>query len=80
MSQDPISSTEAKAQLNRLLAEVRSGKSFTITSHGAPVARLVPIAAEPRRFGQLPGMFVPFDFNDALPADELAAWEGGTQA
>ncbi len=71
-----ISSTDAKNQLNRLLADVKGGASFTITSHGEPVARLVPITAIPRRFGQLPNLLVPNDFDDALPASELAAWEG----
>lgn len=71
-----ISSTEAKNQLNRLLAEVKAGQSFTITSHGQPVARLVPVTAVPRRFGQLPNLVIPSNFDDPLPASELAAWEG----
>jgi prevent-host-death family protein len=72
---ETISSTDAKNQLNRLLNDVRAGASFTITSHGRPVARLVPITAVPRRFGQLPSLVVPEDFDDALPATELATWE-----
>ncbi len=72
---DAISSTEAKNQLNRLLHAVRGGASFTITSHGQPVARLVPIAPQPRRFGQLPNLVVPEDFDEALPESELASWE-----
>nr|WP_168991347.1 type II toxin-antitoxin system prevent-host-death family antitoxin [Mycobacterium attenuatum] len=73
---EKISSTEAKNQLNRLLADVKAGNSFIITSHGEPVAQLLPIAVIPRRFGQLPNLVVPSDFDDALPDDELAAWEG----
>lgn len=72
---ETISSTDAKNQLNRLLNDVKAGASFTITSHGTPVARLVPITAVPRRFGQLSNLVVPEDFDDALPATELAAWE-----
>ncbi len=72
---ETISSTDAKNQLNRLLNDVKAGASFTITSHGQPVAQLVPISAVPRRFGQLPSLVVPSDFDDALPAAELAAWE-----
>jgi prevent-host-death family protein len=75
-----ISSTDAKNQLNRLLKEVKAGASFTITSHDQPVARLVPIAAVPRRFGQLPNLVVPNDFDEPLPATELAAWEGTDEA
>ena len=74
---ETISSTDAKNQLNRLLSDVRAGASFTITSHGRPVAQLVPIAPAPRRFGQLPNLVVPADFDEALPESELAAWEDG---
>ena len=33
---------EAKSRLSELLQEVRSGREVVITSHGKPVARLVP--------------------------------------
>ncbi|BBY33751.1 prevent-host-death protein [Mycolicibacter minnesotensis] len=72
---ETISSTDAKNQLNRLLNDVKSGASFTITNHGQPVARLIPIEAVPRRFGQLPSLVVPEDFDAALPEAELATWE-----
>lgn len=75
VAMEVISSTDAKNQLNRLLNDVKAGASFTITSHGQPVAQLVPVTAVPRRFGQLPSLVVPNDFDDALPATELAAWE-----
>lgn len=72
---EKVSSTEAKNQLNRLLADVKAGNAFIITSHGEPVAQLIPIVAVPRRFRQLPNLVVPSDFDDALPEDDLAAWE-----
>ena len=72
---ETISSTDAKNQLNRLLNDVKAGASFTITSHGQPVAQLIPVTAVPRRFGQLPNIVVPDDFDEPLPAAELAAWE-----
>lgn len=75
MSIHSVSSTEAKNQLNRLLSDVKSGTSYIITSHGEPVAQLIPITAPARRFGVLPNLVVPSDFDDALPDDELAAWE-----
>jgi prevent-host-death family protein len=71
-----VTSTEAKATLNALLAEVaRTGTSVTITTHGRPVAVLVPVRETPRRFGQLPNLAVPEHFDDPLPESELAAWE-----
>lgn len=76
-----ISSTEAKAQLNALLAEVqRTGSPVTITSHGRPVAILSPINRGPRTFGQLPRLTVGADFDEPLPESELAAWEGNPGA
>ncbi len=71
-----ISSTEAKARLNSILTEVQStGESVTITNHGRPVAILSPAQERPRAFGQLPNLVVPGDFDDPLPAEELAEWE-----
>jgi prevent-host-death family protein len=37
---------DLKNHLSRHLAEVRSGKTVTITDHGRPVARLVPLEGE----------------------------------
>ena len=72
-----VSSTEAKAQLNALLAEVqRTGSAVTITSHGRPVAVLSPVLPRPRTFGQLPTLIVGEDFDEPLPASEIAIWEG----
>jgi len=72
-----VSSTEAKAQLNALLAEVeRTGSPVTITSRGRPVAVLSPVQPRPRSFGQLPNMVIGAAFDELLPASELAAWEG----
>src|SRR5690349_12395733 len=39
---DTITAREANQQFSRLLAEVVAGRSFVITRHGVPVARLVP--------------------------------------
>ncbi|UXA11063.1 type II toxin-antitoxin system prevent-host-death family antitoxin [Mycobacterium sp. SMC-8] len=71
-----VTSTEAKNRLNALLAEVeRTGKAVTITNHGRPVAKLVPVEPVPRKFGQLPNLLVPKDFDEPLPDSELARWE-----
>jgi prevent-host-death family protein len=43
-----IQSSDAKTHLTQLLSDVARGESFTITRHGRPVARLVPIADERR--------------------------------
>jgi prevent-host-death family protein len=38
-----IAAFEAKTHLSALLERVAGGESFTITKHGKPIARLVPI-------------------------------------
>lgn len=71
-----VTSTEAKNRLNALLADIeRTGQSVTITNHGRPVAKLVPVQPVPRKFGQLPKLVVPTDFDAPLPESELARWE-----
>ena len=38
-----VGAFDAKTRFSELLQQVESGKEFTITKHGMPVARLVPI-------------------------------------
>jgi len=72
-----VTSTEAKNRLNAMLADVeRTCQEVTITNHGRPVAKLVPVQPVPRKFGQLPNLVVPKDFDEPLPESELARWEG----
>lgn len=40
-----VSAAIANRDFSALLRQVRGGATFTVTSHGRPVARLVPIAA-----------------------------------
>lgn len=44
-----IGAFEAKTHLPRLLDRVARGESLTITRHGKPVARLVPVESERAR-------------------------------
>ena len=41
---ESVGSFEAKTHLPQLLERVAKGEEFTITKHGKPVARLVPVA------------------------------------
>jgi prevent-host-death family protein len=43
-----IGAFEAKTHLSRLLDQVQRGETITITRHGKPVARLIPIAGSSR--------------------------------
>ncbi|MDP3000976.1 MAG: type II toxin-antitoxin system prevent-host-death family antitoxin [Bryobacterales bacterium] len=40
-----VGSYEAKTHLPRLIARVAKGEQITITKHGVPVAKLVPVDA-----------------------------------
>ena len=43
-----VGAYEAKTHLSELLKKVEAGEEITITKHGAPVARLVPVKKEVR--------------------------------
>lgn len=40
-----ISAADANREFSQLLQGVKKGNSFIVTSHGAPVARIAPVAA-----------------------------------
>jgi prevent-host-death family protein len=71
---------QAKTHLSQLLSRVELGEEIVIANRGVPVAKLVPIASKFDRRGSIGidrGLFqVPVDFNAALPAELLAAFEG----
>lgn len=39
-----VSAADANRQFSRLLREVGEGQSYVVTSHGKPVAQIIPIA------------------------------------
>ena len=41
-----ISAAEANRKFSQVLREVREGRSFVVTSHGRPVARIAPVEAQ----------------------------------
>lgn len=41
-----ISASEANQRFSEMLREVAAGESFTVTSRGRPVARVIPIEPE----------------------------------
>jgi prevent-host-death family protein len=68
---------DAKTHLSRLLERVAQGEEVIIAKSGRPVAKLVPVAAEPRRPGRLKGRIrLGPDFDEPLPEEVLAAFRG----
>ncbi len=45
-SRSIVGAYEAKTHLSELLEKVEAGEEITITKHGAPVAKLVPVKKE----------------------------------
>jgi prevent-host-death family protein len=68
---------EAKTHLSRLLERVEKGEEIVIARGNVPVARLVRVAAVPRRPGRLKGRIrVGRGFDAPLPAELLSAFRG----
>lgn len=42
MMDEAVSAADANRRFSHILREVREGHSFVVTSHGRPVARIVP--------------------------------------
>lgn len=66
---------EAKTRLSAILADVERGEEVVIARGDTPVARLVPVQTPPARELGFVRYDVPDSFFEALPDDELAAWE-----
>ncbi len=76
---DTINLYEAKTNLSSLVERAAGGEEIIIAKAGRPLARLVPLAARtgPRKLGLLAGeVSVGADFDDPLPDDLFAAFEG----
>jgi antitoxin (DNA-binding transcriptional repressor) of toxin-antitoxin stability system len=71
----------AKTTLSKLIRLVEQGSRVVISRDDTAIAELVPVrsapaAGRPRQFGALRGVVaIGPAFFEALPADELAAWE-----
>ncbi|HEX9698885.1 MAG TPA: type II toxin-antitoxin system prevent-host-death family antitoxin [Acidobacteriota bacterium] len=74
----PVNISEAKARLPELVQRAARGEEITIARNGEPQARLVPLApTKPRVPGRGAGEWhVVGDFNEPLPEEVLAAFEG----
>jgi prevent-host-death family protein len=69
---------EAKTNLSKLIAEALAGGEVVIARGKIPSVRLVPVKRPgKRRFGALKGKIaIDERFNDPLPDNELAGWDG----
>jgi prevent-host-death family protein len=65
-----ISASEANQRFSELLRDVAEGESFTVTSRGKPVARMLPIDPE----GQHLSVKALLDFVRDLPVRYAGDW------
>lgn len=69
---------QAKTQFSQLVDRAHAGEEIVVAKDGKPWARLVPLAQpERRRPGLLRGLRIESTFDDPLPDEEIAAWNGG---
>ncbi len=72
--QQPIGATEFKARCLQIMDQVKeTGTEVTITKHGHPVAKLVPINAQATRpplLGSCKGSLIIFDDDGLVPSTE----------
>jgi prevent-host-death family protein len=68
---------DAKTQFSKLLEQAHAGQEIILAKAGKPYARMMPLApAEPKRKrGRVKGID-DRKFFEALPDEELNAWEG----
>lgn len=75
---------EAKTRLSELVEQARQGQTVVIAKNGTPLAKLVPLDFAARRkvvYGSMKGEFIEADdFDDPLPDEVLALFEGGEPA
>ena len=78
---EPVGAAEFKARCLQIMDQVNeTGAEVTITKHGHPVAKLVPVAAQvtrPPLLGSCEDSLIILDEEDLVPstADEWTDWE-----
>lgn len=75
----PVNIYQAKTQLSQLVERAAAGEEIIIARAGKPRARLVALPSKPPK--RVPGLlkgkiWISDDFNDPLPDDIQAAFEG----
>ncbi|HLY55305.1 MAG TPA: type II toxin-antitoxin system prevent-host-death family antitoxin [Stellaceae bacterium] len=72
--EEVISAAEANRRFSNVLRGVRSGRSYVVTSHGTPVARIVPVTDESLNAAREAAKRVLLERLAAQPALGLPRW------
>ena len=68
-----VSAAEANRNFSQLLRKVRDGRSIVVTSHGKPIAKLVPIDTEAERRREAKKRLL--EFLDKQPVMNAGRWK-----
>ena len=67
-----VSAADANRRFSELLRQVRRGRSFVVTSHGKPVARLVPVDEGDQVSARARGLLL--DRLQSQPVIDIGPW------
>lgn len=67
-----VSAAEANRNFSTVLRQVRDGRTYIVTSHGKPVARIVPVQDGDRVAGAARALL--FDRLKAAPVQNAGTW------
>ena len=67
-----VSAADANRRFSELLRQVRRGRSFVVTSHGKPVARLVPVDEGDQVSARARGLLL--DRLQSQPVSDIGPW------
>lgn len=72
-----VSVQQAEENLSQLVERAATGEEIVLTESGRPVAKIVAVAAEPRRPGRLKGRIrIADDFDAPLPESIAKPFRG----
>jgi prevent-host-death family protein len=69
--EEAISAAEANRKFSQLLRNVREGRSYIVTAHGRPVARIAPVEAHEVAAGALGALLARLR---AQPIQDIGRW------
>ncbi|HEY9085899.1 MAG TPA: type II toxin-antitoxin system prevent-host-death family antitoxin [Candidatus Tyrphobacter sp.] len=68
-----IAAAEANRRFSQVLRNVRQGRSYTVTSHGKPVARIVPVTGPDRVSARAKDALLAH--LESLPVVDIGPWK-----
>ncbi|HKQ86234.1 MAG TPA: type II toxin-antitoxin system prevent-host-death family antitoxin [Candidatus Acidoferrales bacterium] len=67
-----VTAADANRQFSKLIQAVKKGDSFIVTSHGEPIAKIIPIAKDLREAERKKAAFLEYLRNK--PVTDIGPW------